>query len=110
MEIKLPFKLKVKFLYQKENVFEGKAIFHEKEYSINIHAEMNKKTIKVPFPVMGVTEEKILVRISGPSGVYAEDHVKFNGNYEGIEIISDSIFYEIVNNQEKLDTLEIFVK
>ena len=46
MEIKLPFKLKVKFLYQKENVFEGKAIFHEKEYSINIHAEMNKKTIK----------------------------------------------------------------
>ena len=110
MELKLPFKIKVKFLYQTENSFDGKAIFHGKEYSINIHAEMNKKTIKVPFPVMGVTEDEILVRVSGPSGVYAEDHVNFNGSSEGIEIGSDSIFYEITNNQEKLDTLEIFVK
>ncbi len=110
MELKLPFKLKVKFLYQTENSFNGKAIFHEKDYSINIHAERSKNTIKVPFTVMGVTEDEILVRVSGPSGVYAEDHVSFNGSSEGIEIGSDSIFYEITNNQEKLDTLEIFVK
>ena len=51
-----------------------------------------------------------LVRVSGPSGLYVQDHVKFNGNSEVIEIGSDAVFYEITNNQEKFDTLEIFVK
>ena len=110
MQLKLPFKLKVEFLYQKENSFDGKVIFHEKEYSINIHAESGKKTIKVPFSVIGVTEYDILVRISGPSGVYVQDHVNFNGSSDRIEIGSDSIFYEISNNEAKFDTLEIFVK
>ena len=73
MELKLPFKLKVKYLNANEGGFEGKAVFHEKEYSINIHAHTNEKTIKVPFPVMGVTDDEILVRVSGPSGVYVQD-------------------------------------
>ena len=60
---------------------------------------------------MGVTENKILVRFSGPSGVYVEDYLKFKGKSEGIEIESDIISDEISNNQDKLlDTLEIFVK
>ena len=110
MELKLPFKLKVKFLNLLDSHFEGRAIFHEKEYSIDIHAETDKKIIRVPFPVMGITEEKILVRVSGASGVYVEDHLKFNGSSEGIEIGSDAIFYEIANNEIKFDTLEIFVR
>ena len=110
MEIKLPFKLKVKFLNVQDEHFKGKAVFHEKEHSIDIHAEIDRKIIKVPFTVIGVTEDEILVRVSGPSGVYVQDHVKFNGNSEVIEIGSDAVFYEITNNQEKFDTLEIFVK
>ena len=110
MELKIQFKLRVKYLNLNKDHFEGKAMFHEKEYNIDIHAEVDKKKIKVPFPVMGVTDEEILVRISGPSGVYVQDHVQFNGQSEWIEIESDSIFYEVSNNQGKFDTMEIFVR
>ena len=49
--------------------------------------------------------------MSGPSGVYVEDHVKFEGESKGIEIESDMIHYEFSNNQDKVfDVLEIFVK
>ena len=110
MELKIPFKLRVKYLNLNEDHFEGKAIFHENEYKINIHAEVYKKRIKIPFPVMGVTENEILVRISGPSGVYVQDYIPLSGESEWIEIESDSIFYEVANNQGKFDTMEIFVK
>ena len=59
---------------------------------------------------MGVTDDKILVRVSGPSGVYVQDHVVLEGQCEWIEIKSDAIYYEITNNNEKFYTLEIFVK
>ena len=110
MELKIPFKLRVKYLNLNDDHFEGKAIFHENEYKVNIHAEVDKKRIKVPFPVMGVTENEILVRISGPSGVYVQDYIPLSGESEWIEIESDSIFYEVANNQGKFDTMEIFVK
>ena len=110
MELKIPFKLRVKYLNLNDDHFEGKAIFHENEYKVNIHAEVDKKRIKVPFPVMGVTENEILVRISGPSGVYVQDYIPLNGESKWIEIESDSIFYEVANNQGKFDTMEIFVK
>ncbi len=110
MQLKIPFKLRVKYLNLNKDHFEGKAIFHENEYQVNIHAEVDKKTIKLPFPVMGVTDEEILVRISGPSGVYVQDYIKFHGESECIEIESDSIFYEVTNNQGKFDTIEIFVR
>ena len=110
MELNVPLKLKVKYLNLNKEHFEGKAIFHEKEYNIDIHTQVDKKKIKVPFPVIGVTDEEILVRISGPSGIYVEDHVSFKGQSERIEIESDMILFEILNNQGKFDTIEIFVK
>ena len=110
MELKLPFKLRIKYLNANEGGFQGKAIFHDIEYAINIHAQANEKIIKVPFAVMGVTDNEILVRVSGPSGVYVEDHVKFKGESKWIEIDSDALFSEITNNQNKFDTMEIFVK
>ena len=110
MELKLPFKLRVKYLNRNDDHFEGKILFHEKEYQVDIHAQVNKKTIKVPFPVIGVTDKDILVRISGPSGVYVQDHIQFNGQSECMKIESDTIFFEIANNQDKFDTIEIFVK
>ena len=39
-----------------------------------------------------------------------QDHVKFKGESKWIEIDSDTIFSEIENNQNKFDTMEIFVK
>ena len=110
MELKLPFKLKIKYLNANGDSFQGKAVFHEKEYPIKIHAENNEKIIKVPFSVMGVTDDEILVRVSGPSGVYVQDHIKFKGQSKWVEIDSDIIFFEIANSQHKFDTMEIFVK
>ena len=110
MELKVPFKVKVNYILNHEDHFEGKAIFHEKEYSLKIEAETEEKIIKIPFSTMGVTDDKILVRVSGPSGVYVQDHIEIKGKSELIEIKSNSIFYEISNNHEKFDTLEIFVK
>ena len=110
MDVKLPLKLKIKYLNAIENNFSGKAMFHNENYSINIHGQSNGKIIKVPFPIIGVTDDEILVRVSGPSGVYVEDHIKFKGESKMIDIDSDTIFSEIANNQNKYDTMEIFVK
>ena len=110
MRLKLPFKMKVKYLTKNKNNFEGKIVFHNEEYSINIHGQKNEKIIKVPFPVLGVTDDKILVRLSAASGVYVQDHLEFKGTTKQLEIDSELIFQEIVNNEIKFDTIEIFVK
>ena len=56
-----------------------------------------------------MSENDVLSR--QPSGVYVEDHVKFEGESKEIEIDSDIIYHEILNNPEKVfDVLEIFVK
>ena len=110
VELKLPFKLKIKYLNANGDSLQGKAVFHEKVYPIKIHAENNEKIIKVPFSVMGVTDDEILVRVSGPSGVYVEDRIKFKGQSKWVEIDSDIIFFEIANSQHKFDTMEIFLK
>ena len=110
MHLKLPFKLKVKFLTKHKNGFQGKVTFHDEEHSMKIHAQNNDKIIKVPFPVLGVTDNEILVRLSAASGVYVQDHVKFKGTSKTLEIDSDLIFQEILNNQIKFDTMEVFVK
>ena len=86
MRLKLPFKMKVKYLTKNKNNFEGKTVFHNKEYSINIHGQKNQKIIKVPFPVLGVTDNEVLVRLSAASGVYVEDHIKFKGRAKNLEI------------------------
>ena len=110
MRLKLPLKIKIKYLTKNKNNFEGKVIFHDKEYSMNIHAQKNEKVIKVPFSVLGVTDNEILVRLSAASGVYVQDHLKFKGTAKKLEIDSDLIFQEILNNEIKFDTMEIFVK
>ena len=82
MQLKLPFKLKVKYLLSHEENFTGRAVFHEKEYKLLIKNQEKKSIITVPFSTMGVTEDRLLVRISGPSGVYAEDHIKLGSQSE----------------------------
>jgi len=110
MKLKLPFKVKINYLTLNNNKFDGKAEFHGKDYAISIHTHNNEKIIKIPFPVIGITDDEILVRLSGASGVYVEDRIKFKGKFKRIEINSDTIFHEIKNNQIKFDVLEIFVK
>ena len=110
MQLKLPFKLKVKYLTKNKNNFEGKVIFHNEDHPIIIQAHSNEKMIKVPFSVLGITDDEILVRLSAASGVYVQDHVKFKNSTKNLEINSNLIFQEIDNNEIKFDTMEIFVK
>ena len=110
MDLKLPFKLKIKYLTKNKNNFEGAAMFHNKKYSVSIHAQKNEKIIKIPLQVMGVTDNEILVRLSAATGVYVQDHIKFKGTSETLEMDSDLIFQEILNNEIKFDAMEIFVK
>ena len=110
MDLKLAFKMKIKYLLSSEEHFEGMTEFHKKEYLLDIRAQNEEKFIRIPFSVIGITDKQILVRISGPSGVYVEDHITLKEQSELIEINSDSMYYEIANDQEKYDTLEIFVK
>ena len=51
-----------------------------------------------------------MVRLSAASWIYVQDHVKFKGTSKKLEIDSNLIFQEIVNNEIKFDTIEIFVK
>ena len=59
MELKLPFKLRVKYLNANEGGFQGKAVFHDIEYTINIHGQANEKIIKAITQVMGRDEETV---------------------------------------------------
>mgnify|MGYP000098329910 CR=1 FL=1 len=110
MDLNLPFNLKIHHIIKNGSGFEGKVTFRGREYSIVINAQKNEKIISVPFPVIGIDENEILVRLSGKSGMYVQDHVKFKGRTKILEISSNIIFQEIANNKIKFDTIEVFVK
>ncbi len=105
----LPLKIRMKILDSQEKQLFGKVKFHDNNFDLKI-IENSENIIKVPFRVMGVTGDKILVRVSGASGVYAEDHVIFQGKSEIVELSSSIIFSEIKNFENKFDTIEIFLK
>ena len=81
VELKLPFKLKIKYLNANGDSLQGKAVFHEKVYPIKIHAENNEKIIKDRFeiylkktlPLLDFyKEQKLLHQINGNVGI---DHI-----------------------------------
>ena len=108
--MRLPIKIIIKNLESAENQISGKVNYHDEEFDLKILNQNSMNVIKIPLSVIGVTGDKILVRISGPSGVYVEDYANFQGESEYIEIFSEVIFSEIKNYQNKFDTIEIFVK
>ena len=91
-----------------ESYFKGKAGFNGEEYTINIQGHWVDKLIKLPFKIP--PQEKVLVRLTGPSGVYVEEFLKYKGKSEWIEIDSQDILHYVADNQDKFDTLEIGLK
>jgi hypothetical protein len=49
----------------------------------------------------------MLVRLTGPGDIFAEDYLPYHGESEWIEIDSDEITFYIADHQDKFDTLEI---
>ena len=108
--VKLPFKMKITSIDFHKTQFDGEIEFHEKKFQLRIYPIVDKQTIKIPFDIIGVQGQNALVRLSGINGIYAEDHLTLEGKSSSLEIKSYSIFDEISNRYNMLDTIEIFFK
>lgn len=108
--VKLPFKIKISSINYHENYFDAEIEFHDKSYRMTIKSTNDESTIKIPFELIGVKGQNVLVRISGTTGIYFEDRAKFDGKSSSLDITSFSICDDISNKYDMLDTLEIFFK
>ena len=97
---------KIRFLDIHQSYFKGKIEFKGEEFIINIQNERRGKVLKLPFKPKK-EKERMLVRLTGPSDIFIEDYLPYQGESEWVEIDSDEITYFIADNQDKLDTLEI---
>ena len=100
-------RVEIKKLDIAESYFKGKAEYNEKEYEINIQGHWEDKLLKLPFKIPN--QEKVLVRLIGPSGAYIEDYLQYKGKSEWIEIDSQDILHYVADHQDQFDTLEICI-
>ena len=105
MENQSMLKIKIKKLDIAESYFKGRAEVNGEEYTINVQGHWADKLIKLPFLIP--TEDKVLIRLSGPGDAYIEDIVYFKGVSEWIEIDSQDILHYIADHQDQFDTLEV---
>ena len=108
--VKLPFKIKIISIDFQKTHFDGEIEFHEKKFLFRLEPTVDKRIIKIPFDVIGVKHQNVLVRISGMNGIYAEDRLKLEGKSSSLEIHSFPICDEISKSYTMLDTIEIFFK
>lgn len=108
--VKLPFKIKINSINFQKTYFDGVIEFHGKKSSFRLEPIVDKRVIKIPFDVIGVKHQNVLVRISGMNGIYAEDRLKLEGKSSSLEIHSFPICDEISKSYTMLDTIEIFFK
>ena len=107
MKYQTVLKVDIKNLDIAESYFKGKAQFNDKEYTINLQGHWVEKLIKLPFMIPA--QEKVLVRLSGPDGVYIEEFLKYKGKSEWIELDSQDMLHYVADNQDKFDSLEIYI-
>ena len=108
--LKLPFKMKVISIDFQKTHYNGEIEFHGKKFPLSFQPNVDEQVIKIPFDVIGVKHQNVLVRISGMNGIYAEDHLKLEGKSSSLEIHSFPICDEISKSYTMLDTIEIFFK
>ncbi len=99
--------IKIKKLNIAESYFVGVAELEGQEYKINIQGHWQEKLIKLPFKI--AKHEKLLVNLTGSKEAFVDDILVYKGKSEWIEIDSQHILYYIADNQDKIDTLEIFL-
>ena len=101
--------LKIKIMHFNifESFFKGKAMYQGNEYTINVQNERRGKVIRLPFEIQN--KKKLMVRLSGPSGVSIEDYLPYKGESEWIELDSTPITFYMADHQDQFDLLEILV-
>ena len=99
--------IKIKRLDMFPNHFFGIAEINNNDYKINIQGQSNlrKQLIKLPVKIQ---DEKAMLRLTGIGGFYFEDIVNYAGESEWIEIDSDRILYFLADNQNKIDTIDVW--
>ena len=94
-----------------QSYFTGTVEFRSDVYRANIQGQRRGKVLRLPFPVPAAdtdhTNKRMLVRASGPRGLYVEDWLTYDGQSEWLEIDSDAITYYLADHQDELDTIEI---
>lgn len=89
-----------------QSYFFGEVEFRSDKYKVNIQNERRGKVLKLPFEIDS-KNEKIIVRASGPGGLFVEDYLPFKGESEWLEIDSNEIAFYLADHQDQLDTIEI---
>lgn len=107
MKYETVLKVEIKKLDIAEAYFKGKAEFNGEDYTINLQGHWVDKLIKLPFNI--TPQEKVLVRLSGPSGVSIEEFLQYKGKSEWIEIDSQDMLHYVADHQDQFDSLEICI-
>ncbi|ABK77029.1 hypothetical protein CENSYa_0393 [Cenarchaeum symbiosum A] len=89
-----------------QSYFFGRVETGGEEYKLNIQSERRGKVLRMP-PGMRPSKERLVVRLTGPGGIYVEDYLPYKGESEWLEIDSDEIAYFLADHQDQLDTIEV---
>ena len=89
-----------------QSYFFGEVEFRSDEYKVNIQNERRGKVLKLPFQIKSKSE-KIIVRMTGPDGLFVEDYLPYKGESEWLEIDSNEITYFLADHQDQFDRIEI---
>ena len=89
-----------------QSYFFGEVEFRSDKYKVNIQNERRGKVLKLPFEIKSKSE-KIIVRMTGPRGLFVEDYLPYKGESEWLEIDSNEITYFLADHQDQFDTIEI---
>ena len=89
-----------------QSYFFGEVKFHSDKYKGNIQKEKRGKVLILPFEIKSKSE-KIILRMTGPEGLFVENYLPYKGESEGLEIDSNEIIYFLADHQDQLDTIEI---
>ena len=89
-----------------QSYFFGEVEFRGDPYKVNIQNQRRGKVLRLPFEI-SPRRENILVRVSGPGGLFVEDWLQYRGESEWLELDSDDITYYIADHQDMMDTIEV---
>ena len=99
-------KLNVKELKKIVCFFLANTELHGNNCTIVLDSGLGEKILKMPFHCN--SQEKILVRLSGPDDNYVEARLPYGGRSDWIEIGSKELTRYLKDNEGKINTIEIF--
>ena len=93
-----------------QSYFTGTVVYgQDGTYKANIQGQSRGKILRIPHGTLshGTSHGRVLVRMTGPRGLYVEDWLAYSGESEWLEIDSDAITYYMADHQDMLDTIEV---